>query len=52
MTPLRPQLTKSISQHVYPDLENTYYMLSTEILGENGQVEDTVVTKIYVPETE
>ena len=34
-----------------PDLENTYYMLSTEILGENGQVEDTVVTKIYVPET-
>ena len=34
-----------------PDLENTYYMLSTEILGETGQVEDTIVTKIYVPET-
>lgn len=35
-----------------PDIENTYYMLSTEILGENGQVEDTVVTRIYVPETD
>ena len=35
-----------------PDIENTYYMLSIEILGENGQVEDTVITKIFVPEIE
>ena len=34
------------------DIENTYYMLSIEILGENGQVEDTVITKIFVPEIE
>lgn len=25
-------------------------MLSTEILGENGQAEDTIITRIYVPE--
>ena len=35
-----------------PDIENTYYMLSIEVLGENGQVEDTVITKIFVPEIE
>ena len=37
---------------ILPDIENAYYMLSTEILGENGQVEDTVITKIFVPETD
>ncbi|MBK5261571.1 MAG: hypothetical protein JJE17_03225 [Peptostreptococcaceae bacterium] len=35
-----------------PDKEDTYYMLSTEILGENGQAEDTVVTRIHVPEAD
>jgi hypothetical protein len=27
-------------------------MLSTEILDENGQAEDTVVTRIYVPKAD
>ncbi|MEK6264945.1 MAG: hypothetical protein N2B06_09290 [Clostridium sp.] len=35
-----------------PGKEDTYYMLSTEILDENGQAEDTVVTQIYVPEAD
>ena len=32
-----------------PDKQDTYYMLSTEILDKNGQSEDTVITRIYVP---
>jgi hypothetical protein len=34
---------------ILPDKESIHYMLSAEILGENGQVEDTLVTSIYVP---
>jgi len=34
-----------------PDKEGAYYMLSVEILDGNNQAEDTVVTKIHVPET-
>jgi hypothetical protein len=34
---------------VLPDRDNIYYMFSTEILGEDGKVEDTLVTTIYVP---
>ncbi|MFC4323225.1 immunoglobulin-like domain-containing protein [Litchfieldia salsa] len=33
-----------------PDKGNIHYMLSTEILGEDGQVEDTLVTRIYAPD--
>jgi hypothetical protein len=32
-----------------PYKENIHYMLSAEILGENSQVEDTLVSTIYVP---
>lgn len=35
-----------------PDKKDTNYMLSTEILDENGQAEDTVVTRIYVPKAD
>jgi len=35
-----------------PDKEDSYYMLSTEILDEHGHAEDTVVTRIYVPEAD
>lgn len=34
------------------DKEDTYYMLSTEILDENGQAEDTAIARIYVPEAD
>lgn len=35
---------------ILPDKGNIHYMLSTEILGEDGRVEDTLVTRIYVPD--
>lgn len=40
---------KSYFSTVLPDKDNIYYMFSTEILGEDGKVEDTLVTTIYVP---
>lgn len=32
-----------------PETENAHYMLSTEIFSKDGQVEDTIVTGIFVP---
>ncbi|AZB42303.1 hypothetical protein CEF21_08380 [Bacillus sp. FJAT-42376] len=37
---------------VLPDKENALYLISIEILGEDGQVEDTDVELIYVPTAE
>ncbi|AZB42304.1 hypothetical protein CEF21_08385 [Bacillus sp. FJAT-42376] len=37
---------------VLPDKENALYLISIEILGEDGQVEDTGVELIYVPTAE
>ncbi|KZZ84584.1 immunoglobulin-like domain-containing protein [Bacillus sp. SJS] len=37
---------------VLPDKENALYVLSIEILGDKGQVEDTAVELIYVPTAE
>ncbi|MFS0864855.1 immunoglobulin-like domain-containing protein [Fredinandcohnia sp. 179-A 10B2 NHS] len=33
-----------------PNIGNVHYILSTEILGEDGQVEDTLISSIYVPD--
>lgn len=34
---------------ILPDTGNVHYILSTEILGEDGRVEDTLISSIYVP---
>lgn len=43
---------EEVYANTLPDRENVTYLLSAELLGEDGEVEDTLLGIIYVPEQE